>query len=134
MNTQAQLVFVAGSLLPSFLVALLATYVVRASAARFGLIDLPSERKVHTTPTPHGGGLAVWFGVVGTFVAAQLVLWYVQASGGESLSAFLASVASSASLIRTGAASAVRLARRRRTASLSARPVWASSRPLAGSP
>src|SRR5437867_3146615 len=85
MNTQAQLFFVAGSLLPSFVVALLATYVVRANAGRFGLIDLPSERKVHTAPTPRGGGLAVWFGVVGTFAAAQLVLWYVQTSGGESL-------------------------------------------------
>src|SRR6478672_11421849 len=85
MSFQSLLVFLAGSLLPSFLIALVATYVVRANAARFGLIDLPSERKVHTTPTPRGGGLAVWFGVVGTFAVAQLVLWYVQTSGGESI-------------------------------------------------
>ena len=38
-----------------------------ANAARWGLIDQPSERKVHTTPTPRGGGLAIWLGVVGTF-------------------------------------------------------------------
>ncbi|HMC12456.1 MAG TPA: MraY family glycosyltransferase [Pirellulaceae bacterium] len=64
-------------MLPSFVIALLATYVVRANAARWGLIDLPGERKVHTTPTPRGGGLAVWFGVVGTFAVAQLALWYL---------------------------------------------------------
>ncbi|MBW8883680.1 MAG: undecaprenyl/decaprenyl-phosphate alpha-N-acetylglucosaminyl 1-phosphate transferase [Planctomycetia bacterium] len=86
MNPLSLLVFVAGSLLPSFLIALMATYVVRANAGRFGLIDLPSERKVHTTPTPRGGGLAVWFGVMATFAAAQLVLWYVsKSSSGESL-------------------------------------------------
>src|SRR5262249_43548204 len=28
-------------------------------APQLGLIDLPSARKVHTTPTPRGGGLAV---------------------------------------------------------------------------
>ncbi|HEX7894321.1 MAG TPA: hypothetical protein VF447_09040, partial [Terriglobales bacterium] len=67
MASQSLLLFIAGSLLPSFIVALLATYVVRASAARWGLIDLPGERKVHVTPTPRGGGLAIWLGVVGTF-------------------------------------------------------------------
>src|SRR5262245_22953821 len=71
---------VAGSVLPSFVVALLATYVVRSCAARWGLIDLPSERKVHTTPTPRGGGLAVWLGVIGTFAVAQVVLWYITRS------------------------------------------------------
>jgi UDP-GlcNAc:undecaprenyl-phosphate GlcNAc-1-phosphate transferase len=85
MGFQSLLIFLAGSLLPSFVIALVATYVVRANAGRFGLIDLPSERKVHTTPTPRGGGLAVWFGVLSTFAAAQLLLWCVQMSGGESL-------------------------------------------------
>src|SRR5437660_10213738 len=86
MNPNALVVFVAGSLLPSFVVALLATYIVRANAGRFGLIDLPSERKVHTTPTPRGGGLAVWLGVVVTFAIVQLALWYVtNASASESL-------------------------------------------------
>jgi UDP-GlcNAc:undecaprenyl-phosphate/decaprenyl-phosphate GlcNAc-1-phosphate transferase len=77
MDSKSLSLFVAGSVLPGFVVALVATYVVRANAARWGLIDLPSERKVHTTPTPRGGGLAVWFGVVGTFAVAQFVLWYV---------------------------------------------------------
>jgi UDP-GlcNAc:undecaprenyl-phosphate GlcNAc-1-phosphate transferase len=71
--------------LPSFVVALLATFVVRRNASRFGLIDLPNARKVHTTPTPRGGGLAVWLGVVGTFAVAQGVLWYAQTTGGEAI-------------------------------------------------
>lgn len=74
MASQSLLLFVAGSVLPSLIVALVATYVVRKCAAAWGLIDLPGERKVHTTPTPRGGGLAIWLGVVGTFAAAQFVL------------------------------------------------------------
>jgi len=74
LSSQSLLVFVVGSVLPSFVVALLATYLVRANAARWGLIDLPGERKVHVAPTPRGGGLAIWLGVVGTFAAAHLFL------------------------------------------------------------
>src|SRR5262245_63106463 len=86
MDSQSLSLFVARSVLPSFVVALVATYIVRHNAARFGLIDLPSERKVHTTPTPRGGGLAVWFGVIATFAVAQLALWYVtRSSASESL-------------------------------------------------
>src|SRR3954454_7931807 len=77
MTSETLVLFVAGSVLPSLIVALVVTYIVRANAARWGLIDLPGERKVHTSPTPRGGGLAVWFGVVGIFAAAQFVLWYV---------------------------------------------------------
>src|SRR5262245_22440094 len=82
MDSKSLSLFVAGSILPSFVVALLATYVVRGKAPAWGLIDLPSERKVHTTPTPRGGGLAVWFGVVATFAVAQLLLWYVDRTSG----------------------------------------------------
>src|SRR6187399_162058 len=85
MEFKSLLLFVAGSVLPSFFVALVATYFVRRNAARFGLIDLPNERKVHTTPTPRGGGLAVWLGVVGTFAVAQLLLWYAKTTGGEAI-------------------------------------------------
>lgn len=74
MDTYATTLFIAGSILPSLLVALVATYVVRRNAARWGLVDLPNERKVHTTPTPRGGGLAVWLAVVGAFAALQIVV------------------------------------------------------------
>src|SRR6476619_5383001 len=85
MDSKSLLIFLAGSLLPSFLVALIATFLVRQNASRFGLIDLPNERKVHTSPTPRGGGIAVWLGVVGTFAIAQLALWYIQTGSGKGL-------------------------------------------------
>jgi UDP-GlcNAc:undecaprenyl-phosphate GlcNAc-1-phosphate transferase len=74
MSSRNLLLFLAGSILPSLVIALLATYGVRRYAAAWGLIDQPGERKVHTTPTPRGGGLAIWLGVVGTFALGQLVL------------------------------------------------------------
>jgi len=85
MEFKSLLLFVAGSVLPSFFVALVATFFVRRNAVRFGLIDLPNDRKVHTTPTPRGGGLAVWLGVVVTFAAAQLALWYIQSGGNSTI-------------------------------------------------
>ncbi len=74
MSPRSIALFLAGSILPSLIVALLATYVIRAKASSWGLIDQPGERKVHTTPTPRGGGLAIWLGVIGTFAAATMVL------------------------------------------------------------
>ena len=52
---------------PSFLLAWLSTYIVRKRAARWGLVDQPNDRKVHTQPTPLGGGLGIWFAVILTF-------------------------------------------------------------------
>ncbi|TCK18159.1 UDP-GlcNAc:undecaprenyl-phosphate GlcNAc-1-phosphate transferase [Thiogranum longum] len=40
-------------------------------ATRFGLVDLPSERKVHTTPVPRVGGVGI---VIGTLVPVMLLL------------------------------------------------------------
>src|SRR6185503_19408818 len=83
MDSKSLLIFLAGSLLPSFFVALLATFLVRQNASRFGLIDLPNERKVHTSPTPRGGGLAVWLGVIATFAIGQLLLWCVKSNSSD---------------------------------------------------
>src|SRR5690349_14856811 len=33
-------------------------------APRLGLVDYPSDRKVHTRPTPRGGGLAIFIAVI----------------------------------------------------------------------
>ena len=74
MDAQTLLLFVAGSVLPSLVIALVATYVIRRYAASWGLVDQPSERKVHATPTPRGGGLAIWLGVVAALAAGQLML------------------------------------------------------------
>ena len=74
MNGQNLLLFLGGSVLPSLLIAWLSTYVIRANAAKWGLVDHPNYRKVHVTPTPLGGGLAIWLGVIGSFGLAQLAL------------------------------------------------------------
>jgi len=57
----------------SALTAFVTTPLVRRFAVRFGLIDRPSDRKVHPKPTPTLGGLALWAGaVVGLGVAYAL--------------------------------------------------------------
>jgi UDP-GlcNAc:undecaprenyl-phosphate GlcNAc-1-phosphate transferase len=54
-------------------VTFLATPVVRTAAARFGAVDVPDDRKVHTTPTPTLGGLAIFAGVVAGLGVARLL-------------------------------------------------------------
>jgi UDP-GlcNAc:undecaprenyl-phosphate GlcNAc-1-phosphate transferase len=54
------------------------------------LIDRPAERKVHATPTPMGGGLAIWLGVVVPLAMGQILLWLVDSGqiGAQALPAF----------------------------------------------
>lgn len=65
------------AIVPSLFIAWGSAFVVRQAALRWGLIDLPAARKVHATPTPLGGGVAIWLGVVATFALGQLALWVV---------------------------------------------------------
>ncbi len=83
--------FVLAAVLPSLLVALLSAFLVRRWAPSWGLVDKPGARKVHVTPTPLGGGLAVWLGVVTPLLAGQIVLWMIVADliPAESLPAFV---------------------------------------------
>jgi UDP-GlcNAc:undecaprenyl-phosphate GlcNAc-1-phosphate transferase len=75
MTTSQLCFFLAGSILPSLLIALIATRIVRGFAPKLGLIDQPNaQRKVHTSPTPLGGGIGIWLGVVGTFAVGELML------------------------------------------------------------
>ncbi|MEO8497410.1 MAG: MraY family glycosyltransferase [Planctomycetota bacterium] len=74
MTLESTLWFVAGSVLPSFLVALLGTFLMRQIAPRWGLVDQPNHRKVHVTPVPLGGGVAIATGVVVPFAIGTLVL------------------------------------------------------------
>lgn len=69
--------FFAATLLPSLAVACCAAYLVRRAAGRWGLVDRPGARKVHTAATPLGGGLAIWLGVVLPVAAGQIGLWLV---------------------------------------------------------
>lgn len=79
MNLNSTLWLIGGAVLPSLLVSWAAAFVVRRFAPAWGLIDKPGEqRKVHTTPTPMGGGLAIWMGVILPIAAGQLLLWMVQ--------------------------------------------------------
>jgi UDP-GlcNAc:undecaprenyl-phosphate GlcNAc-1-phosphate transferase len=55
---------VLGSLVPSMVVAWAAAFLVRRYGPRLGLVDRPGHRKVHTTPVPTSGGLAIWLGIV----------------------------------------------------------------------
>jgi UDP-GlcNAc:undecaprenyl-phosphate/decaprenyl-phosphate GlcNAc-1-phosphate transferase len=69
--------FLAATVLPSLTVSFLAGFAVRRWAPRWGLVDHPAARKVHVTPTPLGGGLAIWLAVVMPLAAGQAVLWMV---------------------------------------------------------
>lgn len=69
--------FMIGAIAPSLVVSCLATWGMRRLAPRLGLIDKPNARKVHTEPTPLGGGLGIWFGVLFPFVVGTAFLWYV---------------------------------------------------------
>jgi UDP-GlcNAc:undecaprenyl-phosphate GlcNAc-1-phosphate transferase len=63
---------------PSLLVAVLSAFVIRRWAPTWGLVDNPGARKVHASPTPLGGGIAVWLGVVLPFLIGQIALWLIQ--------------------------------------------------------
>ena len=62
-----------------FLTGIVVTYfltpLVRAVAARFGIVDLPNERRPHKKPTARGGGLAVVIGVHAACLMAVAFPW-----------------------------------------------------------
>lgn len=58
------LLFLFSILLTSFVVSVCLTPLVRRCAPWLGLVDHPGHRKVHFTPTPMGGGIAVFLGMV----------------------------------------------------------------------
>lgn len=66
---------IAGCLFSAFLTSLIATYAMRQLAPRWGLIDKPAARKVHLIPTPLGGGIGIWCGVVIPLGISQLLIW-----------------------------------------------------------
>jgi len=61
----------------ALLVSIVSTRIVRQLAPKLGLIDQPAARKVHVTPTPHGGGVGIWLGVVLPLAAAHLAVWLI---------------------------------------------------------
>lgn len=55
------------ALVVPFVVTVVLTAVLRRVAPALGLIDKPDPRKVHTTPTPRAGGLAIFAAVLVAF-------------------------------------------------------------------
>ncbi len=70
-----------GALLPSLTVAWGAGWLLRRMAPRWGLIDRPGARKVHSAPVPLGGGLAIWLGLVVPLALGQAALAALLAAG-----------------------------------------------------
>ncbi len=56
--------FLVAGFVCSAIIACLVTPLVRFLAPSLGLIDLPGHRKVHVQPTPRGGGIAIFVGVL----------------------------------------------------------------------
>lgn len=46
----------------SLLITLLLTPLIRSRALKLGLMDLPSERRIHKVPTPRLGGIGIYLG------------------------------------------------------------------------
>jgi UDP-GlcNAc:undecaprenyl-phosphate/decaprenyl-phosphate GlcNAc-1-phosphate transferase len=69
----------------TFLTALVVTYLftplVRELACRFGIMDLPGERRAHKHPTARGGGLAVVLGVTAACLVALVFPGTVRPGG-----------------------------------------------------
>jgi UDP-GlcNAc:undecaprenyl-phosphate/decaprenyl-phosphate GlcNAc-1-phosphate transferase len=67
---------IAGCVLSAFWVSYLGTFGMRWLSPKLGLIDQPAARKVHVTPTPLGGGLAIWSGVLIPLAIVQSIVWW----------------------------------------------------------
>ncbi|QST02731.1 undecaprenyl/decaprenyl-phosphate alpha-N-acetylglucosaminyl 1-phosphate transferase (plasmid) [Pontibacillus sp. ALD_SL1] len=61
------------SLLLSFLLTVLFTPIVKTMALRFNVIDQPNERKVHGSPIPLMGGVAIYMSFV---LSYGIVVWF----------------------------------------------------------
>lgn len=70
--------FVLACLVPAFVVSVVATGAMRVLSPKWGLIDQPAARKVHTVPKPLGGGIGIWLGVVVPLASVQLVAWLLK--------------------------------------------------------
>ncbi len=58
--------------------SLVCLYPVRWFARRLGLLDRPGGHSSHLVPTPLGGGIGIWFGIIATFFGATIASIVVQ--------------------------------------------------------
>jgi UDP-GlcNAc:undecaprenyl-phosphate GlcNAc-1-phosphate transferase len=75
------LFFILACTLPSMVVCWAAAFAVRRLGPRWGLVDRPGQRKIHSTPMPTSGGLAIWLGIVLPLAVGQAVLWGIAEKG-----------------------------------------------------
>ncbi len=61
-------------ILLSFGLSFVLTLIVKRVAPRFGFVDKPGHRKIHHTPKPLGGGIAIFLAVVLPVLAALVVV------------------------------------------------------------
>ena len=61
----------------AFSISLVLTPLVKKLGIRLGAVDQPSERKVHTTPIPRIGGLAVFLAFTATMALTNLFITHV---------------------------------------------------------
>jgi UDP-GlcNAc:undecaprenyl-phosphate GlcNAc-1-phosphate transferase len=69
------------TLVPSFFISLIAVALVRRYAPAWKLVDKPTARKNHGNPVPLGGGLGIWAGLIGCFLAGTVVVSLPVTSG-----------------------------------------------------
>jgi len=74
MNGATTIWFLLATIAPSALISWAVGFAIRRWAPRWGLVDEPGHRKVHAAPTPLGGGLAIWLGVLTPFALGSLAL------------------------------------------------------------
>jgi len=77
--------FVFACLVPAFAISWSTSWVMRALAPRWGLVDHPAARKVHSVPTPLGGGIAIYLGVVIPLLIAYLAAHLLEASPADQI-------------------------------------------------
>jgi UDP-GlcNAc:undecaprenyl-phosphate GlcNAc-1-phosphate transferase len=65
--------FALACVLPAAIVSFAVTAAMRKLAPRWGLIDHPAARKVHSAPTPLGGGVGIYLGFVVPLALAHLI-------------------------------------------------------------
>src|SRR3954469_20947869 len=58
----------------SFVISWLATFAMIRIAPRIGFVDKPGQRKIHENPKPLGGGIAIFFAIVGPMIAGLIVV------------------------------------------------------------
>ncbi|MFC1525050.1 MraY family glycosyltransferase [Planctomycetota bacterium] len=66
------------TLLTSFIITLILTLFVRYLAHTWHFVDAPGPRKIHTTPIALGGGIAIFGGIVFTFVLGLLSAYFLK--------------------------------------------------------